>query len=333
MNQTRTKTCWLFLAIAVTLVVNREARSDVTVMNAGKVVPPATAPELLAQNASYNTPTATNANLAPTNEPRPYNVNSRASAATNFEPSDSDIVFAQDCYHSAWYGRIEYFEWGEQDANNSGIESSNGPMYALGWTHCFDPERVRLEFFGGDTPFKHHFDDLGWMKSDVNTFGFRGEYEYLWPIPLEEITPAKGFLGLGTQVWFRDIKDLWSDRGELYSGWQETWWSVYPYAGLEDHWMLSDSVEVFALGRIGFTLWTYEHDTTVDMPPFHLRPNLIGQVQLGFRRNSFSAVLYFDVLTWSRSDGVHSDGVANGYAWYYPQTQMFTTGLQLGWNY
>ena len=147
-------------------------------------------------------------------------------------PNDPTIQFPLACFDSARYFRIEYLQWSTQDKGQN-VESNHGALYALGWTRRFDAERVRLEFFGGDTTWAGFDANAGWLTSDVETLGFRGEYEYCWPIFGAPPHHFDFLMGIGTQVWLRDIKDAAASDGSIYQIWEETWWTIYPYIGLE----------------------------------------------------------------------------------------------------
>ena len=141
-----------------------------------------------------------------------------------------------------------------------------GVLYTFGYVHRSGPERLRGEVFGGTmsysgalvTPTK-----VNPFTSSDSIIGVRGEYEYIWN-PAAPPWPSL-FLGVGTRFWIRDIRDGTDALGHIVTMGPETWWTFYPYIGLEKAWALTNTgLEVFTSGRLGCTAFTYTYMPDTD---------------------------------------------------------------------
>jgi hypothetical protein len=196
---------------------------------------------------------------------------------------------------------------------------------------------VRAELFGATM---HHGDttaDGESVNSAVDLFGFRGECEYLWQMTCDGVPPIVGFLGIGTRAWSRDVHDGETLSGQPWVGYQQTWWTIYPYLGLETTRPWSESVDFFATGRVGCTAITYmympQYGSLDDLPAFYPKPNVTAQVECGWRRKHLSFSFYFEAMTWQQSSPEHLHGDPSDDQYYSASAQMFTTGLKLGFTY
>src|SRR4051812_11809416 len=87
----------------------------------------------------------------------------------------------------------------------------------------------------------------------------RAEFEVLFE---PDMTPnLTFFVGLGTRFWVRDLVDDFTASGVFVPGYQETWWTFYPYVGMERRRNLSKGWELYGMGRIGLTAITLEQSS------------------------------------------------------------------------
>ena len=138
---------------------------------------------------------------------------------------------------SMWYFRQEAFSWNEHPGTPYKDVNEYGPLSTLGYQHRHNVERYRLELFGGTMAYDGtaQYDDNTeepYHKSDgTNYLGCRTEYDLL--IEPTWWTSYRFLLGVGTRFWFRNIHDAVTPSGNDVTGYQETWWTFYPYIGLE----------------------------------------------------------------------------------------------------
>ena len=161
--------------------------------------------------------------------------------------------------------RVEYFHWNERIGGTDFV-NEDGALFTLGYSRQIGIERFRAELFGGDVHYDG-YDQTGTatMASNTGYLGLRGEYEMVLAPAAWEGRVA--FLaGLGTRFWIRDLHDGSDDQGNPVFGYQETWWTIYPYLGLETHLPLGDDMDWYSESRIGTTALTYQFATTGSVP-------------------------------------------------------------------
>ena len=152
-------------------------------------------------------------------------------------------------------------------------------------------------------PFSAALTDTGTpdpFESSTSYIGLRGEYEHLWNV--YDDWPAV-FLGIGTRAWVRDIRDATSQSGVDVAPGQQTWWTIYPYVGLEKKWLRPNGSELFFSGRLGATVLTYQRTQWPDDPAFYPRPGITGQVELGWRTPRFFVSGYFEAMELAKLAG------------------------------
>ena len=183
-------------------------------------------------------------------------------APTIIEREVTTAPVAERFIESSWYTKIEYFHWNER-IEGTDFENEDGAFWTLGYVHRTGEERFRVEFFGDQVGSTSQvFDssnDLVTLHSHTNYFGGRLEYDLLFePNMLPSIS---FFTGIGTRFWVRDLPDDFLPDGTFIEGYQETWWTIYPYIGLETRRDLHSGLEVYGMARIGFTAATLERAT------------------------------------------------------------------------
>ena len=197
---------------------------------------------------------------------------------------------------ACWYARAEYFHWNERGGGTDFVNEA-GALYTLGYTRQFGIERVRGELFGGYVGYQGYdlfqaapgspFVSIP-LSNNVEYLGLRGEYEFVLRRPR-----GKG----GRPFWRGSVPasgsrlpDGTDAQGNLVPSIQETWWTFYPYLGLETHLHLNNELELYSESRVGVTVLTYQFSST-DTNPSWPQPGIMANVELGVRRpNMFAAV-------------------------------------------
>ena len=140
---------------------------------------------------------------------------------------------------SAWYYRLDSFSWNERDRRGE-LVNEHGPLSTLGYVRQSGVERFRIELFGGTVAYDgsaQYQDQNNLWQSEpyhqsfgTNYLGCRGEYELLAePAAWSRI---RFFLGVGTRFWIRNLQNATLPDMDV-AGYEETWWTFYPYVGLE----------------------------------------------------------------------------------------------------
>jgi hypothetical protein len=232
----------------------------------------------------------------------------------------SAIAAPESLTESTWYTRIDYFHWNER-LDGEDFVNEDGPLITLGYQRRIGPERFRGELFGGSVGYNGGVDyEDGTsepLKSHTNYLGVRAEYDLLYE---PDWSPAASFfVGVGSRFWFRDLPDDYTASGNLVWGYQETWWTIYPYLGVETRRTLDDGFEFYISSRIGATVITYEHVTWDDVT-LYPKPGLTGQLDLGVRGRHLSLSGFFEGMAWGESP------IQRGSL--QPASRMLTAGLR-----
>ena len=131
-------------------------------------------------------------------------------------------------------------------------------------------------------------------------------------------------VGLGTRFWIRDLHDGSDDQGNPVYGYQETWWTMYPYLGLETHRRLGDDLDLYSESRVGTTALTYQFVSINDRPLWP-KPGVFANTEIGLRGPRFFLAARAEVMTWSPSSVVQDSNQ--------PNSVMFTAGGRLGFMF
>jgi hypothetical protein len=243
-------------------------------------------------------------------------------------------LFDQRPIESTWYYRLDYFHWNER-LNGSDFVNEDGPLSTVGYLRRSGPERFRFEVFGGTVAYDggaQYVDDSGvyhtepyHLSNGTNYLGLRGEYDLL--IEPAAWTNARIVLGVGTRFWLRDLRDV--ELPDMFvSGYQETWWTFYPYVGLETKVADPNALHFFGSVRVGLTAFTYQYADIAD--PYYgtggsvLYPRLgvTSQAEVGVAGRHFSLSAFTELMTWGESAVVRYS--------LQPASLMLTVGGRVG---
>mgnify|MGYP000194566641 CR=1 FL=1 len=226
---------------------------------------------------------------------------------------------------STWYTREEYFHWRERLGGEDFV-NEYGLLFTLGYQRRVGPERYRAELFGGTMHYDGgaQFEDGSTepLESKTGYLGVRGEYDFL--IEPDWLPKTSLLIGVGTRFWFRDLRDGMTESGVPVLGYQEMWWTIYPYLGAETRRVLGRGPELFISSRIGCTALTYEHATFFDAV-LYPKTGLTGQLEAGIRGHHFFCSAISEVFAWRQSS------IARGAL--QPESTLFTVGLRAGVNF
>lgn len=237
---------------------------------------------------------------------------------------------------STWYFRQETFHWNER-SQGADFVNEYGPLSTLGYQHRSGIERYRLELFGGTVAYDGAAQlDNGTLdpyheSNGTDYLGVRAEYELL--VEPSAFPQLRFLLGFGTRFWLRDLKDAITPDNVYVTGYQESWWTFYPYIGIETKESNEPGAHFFGSARVGATAFTYQYADYIDLDYYptysntvlYPRCGLTAQLQLGVRFQKFSLVAYSEIMTWGESAEVRSSCQ--------PASSMVTFGGQLGYTF
>jgi hypothetical protein len=235
----------------------------------------------------------------------------------------------------AWdvYFRTDYFHWHEQIENFPRGVNEDGPLFTLGLERSGPLIRGRAEVFGGSMIYAGgvQYPDGASEPSTATTdyIGFRGEFERLFEYSTAPGT--RGFCGLGTRFWVRNIRDgtLWSGVKVPGSGYEEDWLAIYPYVGAEGNVAVSTRAEAFFMTRIGVNIFTYESIPSRNLT-LYPNPGPMTSVEVGLRAQHFWFSGYLDYMLWGRSGTVWTSPISYSYQ---PTSSMLTVGIKLAYSF
>jgi hypothetical protein len=228
---------------------------------------------------------------------------------------------------STWYYRLDSFYWNERMGSTDFV-NEYGPISTLGYVRRSGVERFRIELFGGtvaydgSAQFNNLPDEPYHQSFGTNYLGCRGEYDLLIEPP--SWSRARLLLGVGTRFWVRDLRDAVTPSDVLVMGYQETWWTFYPYFGLETKDSEEAGLRFFGSVRVGVTPLTYQHATYFDTTVYP-KCGVTGQMELGVRYQRFTASTFLEAMTWGASAVVRDT--------YQPDSRMLTIGGKLGYTF
>ncbi len=255
---------------------------------------------------------------------------SPAPAQTQVYPSATAAPQAEPATQASWYTRVEYFHWNERIGGQDFVTES-GALFTLGYSRQIGIERFRGELFGGEVNYQG-FDQVQTsptaevlipLTSNTDYLGLRGEYEMVLAPAAWEGRFAL-LIGLGTRFWIRGFPDGTDAQGNTVPSIQETWWTIYPYLGLETHHRLGDGLELYSESRVGTTAVTYQYSST-DTNPLWPKPGIMANTEIGLRGPRFFVAARAEVMSWSPSSVVE---LMNQ-----PNSVMYTLGGRLGFTF
>jgi hypothetical protein len=246
--------------------------------------------------------------IAPAGSPAPPVVAAAAASSDN-------------SHESSWYYRLDTFHWNER-SNGADFVNEYGPISTVGYVHRSGVERYRFELFGGTVAYDGAL--LSWdgqpsepyhQSFGTNYLGGRTEYDLL--VEPTAWSKARLVLGVGTRFWMRD----------LLGSYQEFWWTLYPYVGLETKDSNEPGPQFFGSVRAGITPLTFQFcpDFFGEASVVYPRCGVTGQMELGVRFQKFSASAFLEAFTWGQSADV--DGSNQ------PASRMLTIGGKLGYTF
>jgi hypothetical protein len=235
------------------------------------------------------------------------------------------LIAAENPHNSQWYARWDYFTWNERLDGQQFVRES-GSLTTIGYQRRMGVERFRAELFGGTVDYRGAalFDDGSTepLNSYTSYLGGRAEFDLLWE---PEGLPSLGFFaGAGTRFWARDLKDGFTASGSEVWGYQEVWWTIYPFVGLEFKQPINPTLHFFGSMRAGLTAVTYEQVAAMDVA-LYPKCGATGQLECGLRGAHFTFSAYLEMMDWNQSAATRDI--------LQPYSRMFITGLKAGWAF
>jgi hypothetical protein len=237
----------------------------------------------------------------------------------------ANLIAAENPKHSHWYARWDYYTWNERLDGQEFVQET-GSLTTIGYQRRLGVERFRAELFGGTVDYRGFaMFPNGYMEplaSYTSYLGARAEVDFLWE---PAAFPNLGFFaGAGTRVWVRDLKDGLTASGHDVWGYQEVWWTIYPYVGMEVKQPLNQTLHFFGAMRAGLTPITYEQISAMDVA-LYPKCGATGQLECGVRGAHFTLSAYLEMMEWNQSS--ESRGILQ------PYSRFLIAGIKGGWAF
>jgi hypothetical protein len=241
------------------------------------------------------------------------------SSTTTIAPGEIDGKTLE----SGWYVGMEYLHWNER-VDGQDFVNESGAFYTIGYTHRLGIERYRAELFGGDIHYSG-FTQGGDtapdpLSSNTGYLGLSGQYELVLAPPSWGNQGAV-LVGLGTRFWIRDLHDGTSFSGYQVYGYDEIWWTMYPFIGLESSRPTGSGWNVFSDVRCGPTCLTYQ-DVSINTRPLWPKTGVYAQGEAGIKTDHFHIEAYCEFMDWEQSSVVEGS--------FQPRSTMYGLGARTG---
>ena len=249
-----------------------------------------------------------------------------SASAAQIYPAPPGAVQGEKPAQASWYTRAEYFHWNEH-TNGTNFVNEDGVLFTLGYSRQIGIERFRAELFGGEVHYAgYDQSDNGALiplSSNTGYLGVRGDYELVLAPAVWEGRLAV-LAGLGTRFWIRDLHDGTDADNNPVWGYQETWWTTYPYLGLETHRSVGENLDLYSESRMGATALTYQF-ASINQRPLWPRVGLFANAEMGLRGPRFFIAARAEVMSLAQSSVVQDP--------YQPNSLMVTAGGRLGFMF
>lgn len=231
---------------------------------------------------------------------------------------------------------IQDYKWAEYGDDGGRMLEETGNLFGMSLDYASRREKIGWRtggrFFLGEVDY----DGRTWsdipVTTDVFYFGFRG---YADAAPVYRLDMGLGltpFLGLGAELWLRDLEDTRTPDGAAVNGAREWWGCVYGRLGLGLDYPVAEDMVVFMEAGAKLPIYArneaefrLDGDPTVGLEP---EMDFSGFGCVGFRWKAWGIRLSYDSLRFDRSDTES----AGHYALYQPDSESDVTTLEIFWS-
>lgn len=253
------------------------------------------------------------------------------------------FVLALFCFAGAAYsaeidvhGAVESFVW-KEFIDNERLLKESGVLTGVGVSYRDEfSDRLIMdgsaEIFGGRVGYAGGTQTGIPTTSTVDYFvlNLKGDvgrsFRMAGPYTLEP------FVGLGSRIWLRRIRNGVTPAGQPVQGYAEQWMTLYTRLGARGGFDISKQRKMFA--EAGVKLPLYNENTAYLSregigPDVTMRPGWAWSVfaEAGLRADRVKAAVFYDGLRFSRSPDV---AVRQGLFFYQPRSTADMYGVSLG---
>lgn len=230
------------------------------------------------------------------------------------------------------YGHLEQFNWKEYLLGQE-IVCDSGPMYGIGADVSIAPPGMLMiegngEFYFGNLDydgFIQHAYEMEPFRSKTQYLGIKGSADIAVMLDITDHFYLKPYLGIGANAWQRRLDNT---GGRVY-GYDESWLTLFPFAGLGAGVPVGRKVEVFGKAELRLSVYNIEK---VDMSNLggpsgiYLSPGRQPSfyAEAGVNIAFVSLALFYETLRFGESDIDSSSDI------FQPESKADTYGVKLG---
>lgn len=231
---------------------------------------------------------------------------------------------------------IQDYKWAEYGDDGGRLLEETGNLFGLSADYASNRKKIGwrggARFFLGEVDY----DGQTWSKIPVTTdvfyFGVKG---YADVVPAHQLNMGlwlNPFIGLGSEVWLRDLDDTRTPDGARVNGAREWWGCVYGRMGLGLEYPVTEDIRLFAEAGIKLPIYARnEADFHLSGDPGGgLEPEMdfSGFGSIGYRWKQWGVKASYDSLRFDRSD-VESAGQFNLYQ---PDSKSDIYSVEFFWS-
>lgn len=230
------------------------------------------------------------------------------------------------------YGHIEQFNWKEYLLGQEIIRDS-GPLYGIGVDVTIAPLIMLMieangEFYFGNLDYDGFIQNAHGIepyRSKTQYIGIKGSGDIAVILDITDHFYLKPYLGIGANAWQRRLDNT---GGRVY-GYDESWLTLFPFAGLGAGVPVNRTVELFGKAELRMPVFNVEK---VDMSNLggpsgiYLSPGRQPSfcAEAGINVTFVSLSLFYETLRFGESD------IDVKYNVFQPESNADTYGVKLG---
>lgn len=234
------------------------------------------------------------------------------------------------------YLKMESFAWEEYGQAGERLLKESGVLPGVGFSYHNVLEsgmtmRPRVEIFSGTVDYEGATWGGTPVSSDVDYFGFRGEFDI--GVQVGDDVIVEPFGGIGIRAWDREINDSITATGTRAIGYKEEWRMTYMRVGLrfisppdgavQGHFELGAMVPLHTENTARLSEKFTAGDVTLEPDG---KTTLFAEA--GFKKGHFKMSAFYEELRFGKSSPEIEP--ISGFYLYQPRSEADMFGLRLG---
>lgn len=230
------------------------------------------------------------------------------------------------------YVAAEHYVWKEFMDDGSQALKEQGTLYGIGFSYFREfrnhiTVKPAVEIFGGSTDYDGQTQSGTPATTTVGYAGLKLQVDGGYRFHPSESVFLEPFGGIGLRTWTRDINAGTTSTGSPTAGYKEDWATVMARLGLR-----VDASRFFLEAAVRYAIYNRE---TARLSEAGLGSDLTfypGEepsfsAEAGVKVGRFKGSVYYETLSFSRSDPVYTSSTSYAYQ---PKSTATMAGIRLG---